>query len=190
MDAREKWNRRFADATEPNLAAEVLSANLHLLPKAGQALDLACGLGGNALLLAAQGLAVDALDASDVALEKLAAFANASKVQVNPLRQNLETTALPEKQYDVIVCSHYLHRPLCKEMMARLATAGLLFYQTFTVNTAAGQGPSTQAYLLQVNELVELFSPLQLIYYREEGTLGQRHASRNTAQLIGLKPGA
>lgn len=188
MDAREKWNRRFAKATEPNAPAKVLSENLHLLPKAGLALDLASGLGGNALLLAQRGLVVDAVDTSNVALEKLAAFAAASRVQVNTLCRDLEAVALPDKRYDVIVCSHYLHRPLCSKITMQLRPGGLLFYQTFTVNTAPGEGPRTPAYLLETNELLALFRPLQLVYYREEGSLGQQPEARNTARLVARQP--
>jgi tellurite methyltransferase len=45
------------------------------LPDDGRALDLACGLGGNSILLAQQGLKVDAWDIADVpvaALQELA----------------------------------------------------------------------------------------------------------------------
>lgn len=45
--------------------------NQHLLPALGRALALACGLGGNALLLAAHGLETHAWDISDVAVARL-----------------------------------------------------------------------------------------------------------------------
>ena len=187
MDIRQKWNQRFSTSRSPNDAARVLTENTHLLPHGGRALDLACGLGGNALLLAEWGLAVDALDVSEVALEKLQGFAAASNVTVNTVCQDLETTALPERQYDVIVCSRYLYRPLCKRLPDYLNPCGLLFYQTFTVDTAPGEGPRNPGYLLENNELLSLLSALLPVYYREEGALAQHPDNRNTARFIGRK---
>jgi 2-polyprenyl-3-methyl-5-hydroxy-6-metoxy-1,4-benzoquinol methylase len=68
---REKWDARHGDAQKRPVVAEVLAQNRHLLPAAGAALDLACGLGGNALLLAELGLEVKAWDLSAVAVRRL-----------------------------------------------------------------------------------------------------------------------
>jgi len=59
----DKWNARYrmADTTVADPAV-VLSENLHLLPARGCALDLACGAGANALLLARHGLETHAWD--------------------------------------------------------------------------------------------------------------------------------
>jgi tellurite methyltransferase len=83
MPDKEQWNERYRAATGEPQAAQVLSENLHLLPGTGQALDLACGLGANALLLAQQGLVVDAWDIADVAVAALqnAAFKRQLSVQ-------------------------------------------------------------------------------------------------------------
>ncbi|GAB6043897.1 hypothetical protein [Endothiovibrio diazotrophicus] len=73
---RDKWDDRYREREVASArAAEVLCDHLHLVPRSGSALDLACGLGANALLLAARGLAVEAWDRSPVAVEKLAAAA-------------------------------------------------------------------------------------------------------------------
>ncbi len=75
---RAKWDRRYA---APGLqmgerAKPVLRDWAHHLPRAGAALDLACGEGQAALLLARRGLAVDAVDVSRVALAKARAHAD------------------------------------------------------------------------------------------------------------------
>jgi tellurite methyltransferase len=75
MSIKEKWNARYRAAIGERQASRVLKENLHLLPCNGRALDLACGSGGNAILLAQQGLKVDAWDIADVpvaALQELA----------------------------------------------------------------------------------------------------------------------
>lgn len=66
-----KWDAINSENTETPKAAEVLLYNQHLLPEYGNALDLACGLGANALCLAKQGLWVEAWDVSYIALAKL-----------------------------------------------------------------------------------------------------------------------
>ena len=58
-----KWNLLYNQADVADYsAAKVLTENHYLLPSTGVALDLACGLGANALYLAQQGLAVTAWD--------------------------------------------------------------------------------------------------------------------------------
>ena len=71
MSSKAKWNERYRAATGERQASRVLKENLHLLPDHGRALDLACGLGANAMLLAQQGLEVDAWDIADVPIAAL-----------------------------------------------------------------------------------------------------------------------
>ena len=54
------------------VACDALRENIHLLPQiSGNALDLACGMGGNAILLAQESkLTVNAWDISSVAISK------------------------------------------------------------------------------------------------------------------------
>ncbi len=183
-----KWDRRFADATSPNEPAKVLKDNTHLLPPAGRALDLACGLGGNALLLAQHGMQVDAIDASAVALQKLAGFAHEQALAIHTLQLDVERDPLPPQRYDIIVCSHFLFRPLCSQISQRLQTDGLLFYQTFTRNKLTDRGPDSPAYLLQTNELLRLFAQLELVAYREDGRNGDLDRGyRDVACYIGKR---
>ena len=71
-----KWDKRYQGqdlASVQPFAA--LQANAALLPKAGNALDLACGLGANALYLAGLGWQVDAIDSSEVVISQLVQYA-------------------------------------------------------------------------------------------------------------------
>jgi SAM-dependent methyltransferase len=183
-----KWNRRFASSITPNDPAEVLLYNLHLLPRRGRALELACGLGGNALLLAKQGLQVEALDISPVALEKLAGFAAVDDLGVTTQQCDIERDWQSTHKYDVIVCCHYLHRPLCNRIQSALNNGGLLFYQTFTRDKIDAKGPSNADYLLETNELLALFDQLDTVFYREDGRCGDpSQGLRNVACLVGRK---
>ena len=90
MGIREKWNDRYRAVTGERQASRVLRENLHLLPRDGRALDLACGLGGNALLLAEQGLEVDAWDIADVPVAALQAMASKRRLPVKAQVRDVE----------------------------------------------------------------------------------------------------
>lgn len=183
-----KWDAIYTENTETPKASEVLLCNQHLLPTHGNALDLACGLGGNALFLAQQGLQLEAWDISGIALAKLGELAQKQNLPITTHHCLITADLLPKNQFDVIVISRFLDRSLCNAIMAALKTEGLLFYQTFTRNKVDQQGPSNPDYLLDCNELLRLFSPLNLIFYQEFGRTGNlQHGNRNEASYIGQK---
>jgi 2-polyprenyl-3-methyl-5-hydroxy-6-metoxy-1,4-benzoquinol methylase len=182
-----KWDAIYSQRRQAE-AAKVLVEHTFLLPKNGRALDLACGLGENALLMAKCGLNVDAWDISLVALQKLQTQAVSRNLQINPRFCNISTELLPKDTYDVIVISRFLDRELCNAIMAALKIGGLLFYQTFTRNKLAEDGPNNPDFLLANNELPHLFAALTLVYYREYARIGDlRYGDRNEASYIGQK---
>jgi len=184
-----KWDAIYTQEAHQPKAAEVLADYLHLLPKQGNALDLACGLGGNALLLAETGLSVDAWDISPVALQKLQVHACSQKLQIEIRQCNLAPEILPDEHYDVIVISRFLDRMLCNAIMTAMKPGGLLFYQTFTRSKLDQSGPANPDYLLASNELLRLFSPLTVVCYQEYARIGDlNYGNRNEAYFIGQKP--
>ncbi|MDT4289367.1 class I SAM-dependent methyltransferase [Methylomonas sp. MO1] len=187
-DLQDKWDTIYRNACSPPLPAEVLSQHQYLLPKQGKALDLACGLGGNAVLLAESGLAVDAWDISLVALQILQQQATEKGLSIATQQCHISAETLAQQAYDVIVICRFLDRTLCNAIMAALKPGGLLFYQTFTRNKLDQQGPSNPEYLLANNELLRLFSPLSVVFYQEYAKLGDvRFGNRNEACFIGQK---
>lgn len=168
MSQRDKWNARYSKAEPPlsQHACEVLKRNTALLPARGKALDMACGLGANALLLAEHGLEVEAWDISEVALEKLQHAANKQSLTLNTLTRDAEQHPPEPGQFDVIVVSRFLHRPTLAALAAALKPNGLLFYQTFNQAKPAG-GPSNPDFLLKRGELLRVFCDLRLCFYQE-----------------------
>ncbi len=168
MSDAAKWNARYrtrrGGATEP---ARVLSENLHLLPGSGRALDLASGLGDNALLLAQHCFDTHAWDISDVALEQLQQKAAQLGRVVHCAQRDISARPPEPESFDLIVVSRFLDRTLCPAIAEALTPGGLLFYQTFSVDSSSG--PRNPAYRLLHNELLRLFAGLEIIYYREEG---------------------
>lgn len=150
---------------------------------------MACGHGGNALLLAELGLTVQAWDISPLALTSLQQTACQRRLQI--MTRQLEITAddLVAHSFDVVVVSRFLDRALCNAIMTALKPKGLLFYQTFTRTKRDSQGPSNPDFLLDRNELLRLFVPLSLLHYQEHAGAGQlQFGNRNEACFIGQKP--
>lgn len=185
---RDKWNQIYSAAPFDPTPSHVLSDNHFLLPSKGIALDLACGLGANALYLAQQGLTTHAWDISDLATHKLQQLAEAQALTIKTLNQEISRQSFSANCYDVIVVSRFLDRSICDAIMVSLKSGGLLFYQTYTRKKCFAQGPNNPRYLLAENELLQLFSLLKLVYYRENSGLGTiNEGLRNEAQFIGQK---
>lgn len=182
-----KWDRRYLEAQTPPPACWLLHNFQHLLPKKGLVLDLACGLGGNALFLAERGLTVEAWDISQVAILKLRTWAKARKLPIIARRLDVREP-WPRLGFDVIVVSHFLERRLFPRIKQALKRGGLLYYQTFIRTKIHNVGPRKPDFLLKENELLLAFSDLTIRFYREEGRLGNpSFGLRDEAYLIGEK---
>jgi len=188
-ETQQHWDRHYQTEIEDYpLPALVLQQNQHLLPKRGEALDLASGLGANALLLATHGLQTQAWDISHTALAKLSA--EAGRRQLVLVTQQRDVSAAPPvaDSFDVIVVSQFLDRALCPYIISALKPGGLLFYQTFCQIRVNNEGPQNPEFLLKDNELLNLFSSLTPRVYREESLLGDTARGwRNRAMLVAEK---
>lgn len=153
-----KWDARYRDAAGPGAPARVLTDFAHLLPPRGRALDLACGLGANALFLAGQGLETHAWDASPIAVGRLKDAAAARGLRVEAAVRDVVAHPPEPDAFDVIVVAHFLERALAPALAAALRPGGLLFYQTFTRARVDDFGPKHDAYRLAENELLWLFA--------------------------------
>lgn len=183
----QKWDTRYREASAPP-PARVLLENIHLLPRSGRALDLACGLGSNALLLAERGLETYGWDSSSVAVEELRRRARERGVCVHAEVRDVVAWPPERARFDVIVVTHFLDRSLTPHLINALNADGLLFYQTFTRARVSDTGPSNPAYRLAENELLSMFSALQLLVYREEGRTGDLGSGfRDEAMMVARK---
>lgn len=188
VNTKTKWNDRYRAATGEPQASRVLKENLHLLPDQGRALDLACGLGGNAMLLAQQGLHVDAWDIADVPVSALQDIALKRQLSIQAELRDVETHPPEPETFDVIVVSYFLQRDIVAEMIDAVKAGGLIYYQTFTRQRVSDRGPQRAEFRLADQELLHLFSSMQLVFYREEGLIGDVHEGfRDEAMFIGRK---
>jgi SAM-dependent methyltransferase len=123
-----------------------------LIP-AGEVLDLACGSGRHARLLAGLGHPVLALDRDPQAL---AATAGPGIVTVEAdLEADDAAWPFPAPRFAGIVVTNYLHRPLIPSLVQSLLPHGVLIYETFAHGNAAFGKPSNPAFLLAEGELLE-----------------------------------
>lgn len=188
-NVQHKWDERYRQlvGSYPDPAL-VLQQNQHLLPQHGYALDLACGLGANALLLAKLGLQTQAWDISNEALTKLSVEAQQRQLDVRTEQRDVSAEPPEENSFDVIVVSHFLERQLCEQLVNALKPNGLVFYQTFCRDKVEIKGPQNPEFLLADNELLSLFARLKLRAYREESLLGDiTQGWRNQAMLVAQK---
>jgi len=183
-----KWNAIYGAGKGNSLPAQVLVDHQFLLPLTGAALDLACGLGENALLLAKQGLTVEAWDISTVGLQKLQEKSASKALSIKTCAEEISASSLLKNSFDVVVISRFLDRSICNAIMESLKPNGLLFYQTYTQQKVVEVGPKNPRFLLAENELLSLFSELAVVFYTEYSDLGQTNSGlRNEAQFIGRK---
>jgi len=156
-----RWNEKYETLPMPTHVSKVLKNNFNHV-RAGRALDIACGQGRNTAFLAEQGFSVDAVDISDMALSYLNEPGN-----VTTICADLDSYEL-ESGYDLILNVNYLDRRLTPKIKTALNRGGIVIYETFV--EAEGDDfhmPSNEAYLLHVNELLEMFRDFEIIYYEE-----------------------
>lgn len=89
----------------------------------------------------------------------------------------------PAFGFDLILCFHYLHRPLLPAIERALAPGGYLLYETFSEpQTLHAEGPHSPEHLLHSGELPRAFSHLVPIFYRE------CQSPRAVASLFACRP--
>lgn len=137
QDAPSAWVQRFAALIPP-----------------GQVLDLACGGGRHARLLAASGHPVVAADRDPAALAR-AAGPGIVTMQVD-LEADGAAWPFETGRFAAIVVVNYLHRPLFPHILASLANGGVLIYETFASGNALYGKPSNPDFLLKRGELLEV----------------------------------
>ena len=125
----------------------------------GRVLDLACGSGRHARLLAGLGHEVTALDREPRPL-----------AGVRFVRADLEDGSpwpLPGERFQGIVVANYLHRPLYPVIERALAPGGVLIYETFMAGNERFGKPSNPAFLLAPGELWAAFAGLHVIAFEQ-----------------------
>jgi rhodanese-related sulfurtransferase len=146
-----------------------LIQNADLLPRGGKVLDVACGRGRHALLLASAGFEVHAIDRDPDAIAFVRETAERLGLKLAAEVVDLETDPPPDlgsSICDAVLVFNYLHRPLFPALRAVVKTGGRIFYETFTTRQAERGHPRNPAFLLKDGELEEMMAPLTIVRSR------------------------
>lgn len=155
-----------------------------LIPKGGRVLDLACGAGRHAVYLAGHGYRVDAVDID---------LAHSAAVRATPgvewrqadLEQD-EWDPVPG-EYQGVVVTNYLFRPLFPHLVAALAPDGVLIYETFAMGQERYGRPRNPAHLLLPGELLEAVrGRLRVVAYEDVTEGGE--APKRVQRLCAVRP--
>ncbi len=132
---RLRWNARYSQGARPSFAAHSLAARALALPVPdGPVLELACGPSGSALLAAAQGHPVTAVDASDVALGLLQDEACRRGLDglITPVHADLGAWRPPPAAYAVVLCTGYWDRTVFAPACHAVCPGGVLAWEALT----------------------------------------------------------
>ena len=165
-DAPSSWVRRWA----------------HLVRAGGVMLDVACGHGRHACLFYELNHPVVLVDRSQSAIESVALPpASCEKVVAD-----IENGPWPfsGRQFDVVVVTNYLWRPLMPVLLDSLAPGGVLIYETFTQGHETVGKPSRSDFLLRTGELLEACAALRVVAFEEGFQDGSDERSARFVQRI------
>ena len=145
------WVRRFVPLIRPG----------------GRVLDLAAGGGRHTRLLLDMGYSVTAVDRD---VSQLQQFAGA---RCAVLELDLEAgdpaaaMAAAGHDYNGVIVTNYLHRPLFAGLGAALAPGGVLIYQTFAAGNERLGRPRNPDFLLRPGELLDAFAGLTIVAFEQ-----------------------
>ena len=156
-----------------------------LVPPGGSVLDVACGQGRHVRWLAARGYAVTGIDRSEAALAGLTGLAETVLADIENGLWPLVQAGQP-RQFDAVVVTNYLWRPLLPTLANSVTPGGLLIYETFAAGNATVGRPANPDFLLQPGELLARFADWRVIGF-EDGFLPQ--PERFVQRLCAVRPG-
>ena len=137
----------------------------HLVKPQGSVLDVAGGRGRHAKWFYEQNHAVALIDRSREAIDSIAiSDRNFEKVVAD-----IENDPWPftGRQFDALIVTHYLWRPLMPTLLASLSPGGVLIYETFTDGNETVGKPSRPDFLLRTAELLQICSSLRIVAFED-----------------------
>ena len=189
---RSKWDQRYAERSEhQNNPVSLVTDWLPRIP-VGRALDVACGAGRNALLLAETGFAVDAIDISPVGLERARQSALEQGFEINWIEHDLDQSYDFDFGYDLILVLWFVNLELVTRLCEHLAPGGYLICQEHLITGEDVIGPRGNDFRVTPGGLHEAIVGLEVLFYDESVETveqGDRLASarvvaRRTAQAV------
>jgi len=141
----------------------------HLMPVGATVLDVACGFGRHMQWLGARGCHCTGIDRSAAALAQASRYGETVQADIEGGDWPLLDNNLP-RQFNVVLVTNYLWRPLFPVLLQSLAPGGLLLYETFALGNETVGKPASPDFLLRTGELLQLCQGLRIVAF-EDGFL-------------------
>ncbi len=134
----------------------------HLAPAGGSVLDVACGHGRHLRWFAGLGHAVTGVDRSAEAIDAVSGLGRA-------VQADIENGPWPfaDEQFDAVVVTNYLWRPLLARIVSSVAPGGVLIYETFAQGNETVGKPSRPDFLLRPGELLQATAGLHVVAFED-----------------------
>jgi hypothetical protein len=139
---RLKWNARYSGGFTPSFTPHPLAQEALALPMPdGPVLELACGPSGSALLAAAGGRPVTAVDASDVGLGLLASEAGRRGLDglFTLVLADLGNWRPTAAAFSLVLCTGYWDRVVFEYATTAVGEGGLLGWEALTEAARRGR---------------------------------------------------
>ncbi len=186
QDDEARWDARYAGPQVLSIEGAVfLEQLLPRLKPGGRLLELAGGLGEDAIFLAGQGFEVTLTDISGVALGHARRAAAERGLELEVLRIDLEET-FPPGPWDAIHCHHYIDRALFARYPEQLAPGGIVALCHPTVTNLERHPRPSRRYLYEPGEMraLALAAGLEILSYEE----GWAETGKHEARLVATRP--
>lgn len=168
----------------------------HLVKAQGSVLDVACGYGRHASWFYGKNHTLALVDQAQAAIDYIATIIPLDAASAHTaVVADIENGPWPfaGRQFDAVVVTHYLWRPLVPTLLANLAPGGVLIYETFAQGNETVGKPSRADFLLRTGELLEICKSLRVVAFEEgfaldAGGTNARFVQRITAVREALQP--
>lgn len=181
---RESWDERYGSGKYSSAAPHKLLIELAGKLKPGKVLDLACGVGRNAIFLAEKKWNATAVDSSSVGIDIAKKRAAEKGVEVDFRTADLEKGRfkIEKNTYDLICDFYYLQRDLFVQMKSGVKVGGIIVSTIHLYDKVVDASP----FLLNDGELRDYFRGFLILHYHEtaqtDKDAGEHH--RRTAEII------
>jgi SAM-dependent methyltransferase len=152
----------------------------HLVKPGASVLDVGCGHGRHVRWFAQRHHPVWGIDRDQAAVAAMADLTRpeAGRSPVQIVLADIENSPWPlmdglaPRQFEAVVVTNYLWRPLLPTLLASLAPGGVLIYETFATGNETIGKPSRADFLLQTGELLKVCANLRVVAF-EDGFIDQ-----------------
>lgn len=147
----------------------------HLVVPQGCVLDVACGFGRHAYWFYGLNHTLALVDQAQSAIDSITIPTQAC----DKVTADIENGPWPfaGQQFDAVVVTNYLWRPLIPTLLASLAPGGVMIYETFAQGNETVGKPSRPDFLLRPGELLQICKGLRVVAFEDgfiEGAGGQQ----------------